>query len=126
MNQVRHADAFGVRVTERHMRVVAANGAHFGGLWFGRTDDFADERDAFDAFENDGDDGTGHHIGNVVVESLFAAPCNHLTDVFVVSAIVIFGRFDHFHTDDFETDALEALEDFASETALDGVWLKDD
>ena len=126
MNQVRYADTFSVRVTERHVGVVATDGAHFGRLWFGRTDDFADERDTFDAFEDDGDNGSGHHVSNVIVESLFATAGNHLTDVFVMSAIVIFGRFDHFHTNDFETDAFEALEDFAGEAALNGIWFKDD
>ncbi len=126
MNEVRDADAFGVGVAEGHVRVVATNGAHLGGFRLGRADDFADERDAFDAFEDDGDDGAGHHVGDVVVKGLFAAAGNHLADVFVVGAVVVFGRFDHLHTDDFETDTLEALEDFAGEATLDGVGLEDD
>ena len=77
MNQVRNADAFGVRVTERHVRVVATDGAHFGRLWLSWTDDFANERDTFDALEDDGDDGTSHHVSDVVVESLLATASNH-------------------------------------------------
>ena len=123
VNEVGNADAFGVGIAEGHVGVVATDGAHFGGFRLGGADDFADERDSLDAFENHGDDGTGHHVGDVVVEGLFAATGNHLTDVFVVSAVVVFGRFDHFHADDFEADAFEALEDFADETALDGVGL---
>lgn len=126
VNEVRDTDAFGVGVAEGHVGVVATDGAHFSGFGLGRADDFADKRDAFDAFENHGDNGAGHHVGDVVVEGLFAAAGNHLADIFVVSAVVVFARFDHFHADNLEADALKALENLADEAALDGVGLEDD
>ena len=101
MNQVRDADTLRVGIAEGHVRVVTADGTHFGGLWLGRTDDFANERNGFDAFENHCDNGAGHHVGNVIVESLFATASNHLADVFVVGVVMVFGGHDHFHADDF-------------------------
>ena len=101
MDEVRDADAFCVGVTEGHMGIVAADSAHFGGFRFGRADDFADERDGFDAFEDHSNNRTGRHIGEIVLESLFAAASNHCADVFVVGAVMVFVGHNHFHTDDF-------------------------
>lgn len=62
VNEIWHAHTFCVGITEAHVGIVAADGAHFGGFWLGRADDLADERDTFDAFEDDGDDWAGHHV----------------------------------------------------------------
>ena len=110
VDKVGDAHALGVRVTEAHVGVVTADGAHFSGLGFGGTDNLADEGDGFDAFKNHSDDGTGHHVVEVVAEGLFAATSDHFADFFVVGAVVVFVGHNHFHADDFETDALETLE----------------
>ncbi len=126
MDEIWYADAFGVGITEAHVRVVATDGAHFGGFWLGRTDDLADQWYAFDAFENHSDDGAGHHVVKIVAESLLAATGNHLADVFVVGAVLVFIWRDHLHTDDFETDAFKASDDFADDATLDGIGLQND
>ena len=126
MDEVGDAHALGVGVTEAHVGVVAADGAHLSRFGFGGADDFADEGDGFDAFENHGDDGAGHHVVEVVAEGLFAAAGDHFADFFVVGAIVILIGHDHLHADDFEADALEALEQLADDAALDGVGFEND
>ena len=105
------------------MGIVATDGAHFGRLGLGRADNLADEWDAFDAFENHGNNGAGHHVGDVVMEGLFATASNHLTDVLIVGAVVVFRWFNHFHADDFEADALKTLKDFPDKAALNGIGL---
>lgn len=126
VDEVWHTHALGVGIAEAHVGVVATNSAHFGGFWFGWANDFADERDAFDAFKNHSDDWASHHVAQVVAERLLAAASDHLANVFVVGAVLVFVRHDHFHANDFKADALEALEDFTDDTALNGVWLQND
>ena len=121
MDEVRNADTLCIRVAEAHVGIIAADGAHWSGFWFGWADDFADEFDSFDTFKTDSDDWTCKHVVQVVTESLFATTSDEFADFFVVFFIEFGVWGDHFNTDDFKTDAFEALDDFADDATLDGV-----
>ncbi len=88
-------------------------------LAVGHTEHIADFVDDVVAFDDHGNDWKrGHERFDVWVEWLIG-------NVRVMFLENVWCQLDHFATADRETGFLEAGNDFAAETAFNGVWLKE-